>query len=190
MIVAASKTELKNYFDSTGPAYKNLPAQWELFVQKYSSYKFTDAVITDFYQYSDTLFSAHVNMELHVTRMDGSIKVFDLSSTFFVEKNSNGKWLVDRMTNVDMQETKTMVKLVYMSGNNAVSTDWVEADAKQITLPEITAPNGKTFTGWYTKTTEGNTTSYSLLFAPNENGIVMLPADNVLTPMVLYALFD
>ena len=190
MIVAASKADLRNYFDSTGPAYKNLPVQWELFVQNYSSYKFTEAVITDFYQYSDTLFSAHMNMQLQVTRMDGSIKEYDLSSTFFVEKSANGKWLVDRMTNVDIQETKTMVKLVYMSGNNAVSTDWVEADAKQITLPEIAAPNGKTFTGWYTKTTEGNTTSYSLVFAPSESGVLMLPSGNVLAPMVLYALFE
>lgn len=190
MITAIGKTTMKNYFSSTGSAYANLPNQWELWMQSYSAYNFTDATVTDYYRYSEDLFSARVEMILKVTRKDGTVKDYDMSTTFFVRKNDSGKWLVESMTNVDVQERTSLVKLVYMNGTAELHTEWVEVDAHSIQLPEITAPEGKTFLGWFTKSVENNKTTYSLVFAANEEGIVYLPEGNTLTYMVLYAQFQ
>lgn len=190
MIAATNKTNMQNFFDPQGSVYKGLPAQWELWVQNYLSYEFTEAMVTDYYRYNEELFSARISMTLRVTRTNGTIKEYDLDTTFFVEKNAAGKWLVDRMTNVDIQETTSLVKLVYMSGSNAICTEWVDANATQVTLPELQVPSGKTFLGWFTKSVNGKDITYSLVFGVSEDGIIYLPEGNVLQPMVLYAQFQ
>ena len=190
MITAINKTAMKSYFSTTGSAYANLPNQWELWMQSYSAYNFTEATVRDYYQYSEDFFSARVEMILQVTRKDGSVKDYDMSTTFFVRKNSEGKWLVESMTNVDVQARTSMVKLVYMNGGTVVHTEWVEVNAESIQLPDFNIPEGRTFLGWFTKSVEGNKTTYSLVFAGSEDGIVYLPEGNTLTYMVLYAQFQ
>ena len=52
-------------------------------------------------------------------------------------------------------------------------------------------PEGKTFTGWFTqKVDEAGATTLELAFEPSEDGTVRLPADAVLEPMTLYALYQ
>ena len=190
-MINAKNHQLTNFYDQNGQAYQDIIAfqdRWT--VQNYQSYDFADISVTKFYQYSETYFSARVSMTLNVIRTDGTTKPFALDTTFFVRQNENGTWLVETMTNVDVQVAIQTVKLVYINGNNVVDTQWVEADSKKVNLPEITVPNGKTFLGWYTKTVNGLDTSYSLVFQPNENGIITLPEGYILTPMVLYAQFQ
>ncbi len=183
--------KLKDFYDVNGKAYQDILAftdRWT--VQNYKGYEFADISITKFYQYSETYFSARVNMTLNVIRTDGSIKPFYLETTFFVRQNEEGAWLVETMTNVDVQVAVHYVKLVYFNGNALVHSEWVETDTRTITLPQVTPPKGKEFMGWYTKTTDGLNVSYGLVFSPSEDGTVTLPEDYTLVPMVLYAQFQ
>ena len=82
-----------------------------------------------------------------------------------------------------------MVKLQFINGKNQVETQWVQSNVNQIQLPMVEAPEGKEFLGWYIKTVNGLDVSYTLVFSPSESGIVYLPENYALTPMVLYAQF-
>ena len=58
-------------------------------------------------------------------------------------------------------------------------------------MPQVTAPEGKVFTGWFTQTVgENGVTTMELTFAPSEDGTVRLPSDHLLEPMTLYALYQ
>lgn len=182
--------KLSSYFDTNEKAYQDIilfKDRWT--VQNYLGHTFEDICVTDFYRYSDTYCSVRVSMVLNVTRTNETPKYFPMDTTFFVHQNEEGTWLVENMTNVDVQEATTMVKLVYMNGSNVVDTLWVDANAREITLPEVEIPAGKEFLGWYSKTVDGMDISYSLVFSPSEDGIVRLPENYELTPMVLYAQF-
>lgn len=189
MITALSKNGLKDYFFADGSAFTDITSV-QRFMQSYKSYEFEAATITEYYRYSDELFSAHMSIVLNVTRKDGSVKDYHLETTFFLKPDANGKWLVDSMTNVHVQKEITMVKLQFMNGNEEVQTMWVDAQAQQITLPVIEIPEGKEFTGWYLKTVDGLNVTYSLVFEGSDDGIVSLPEGNWLQPMVLYAQFQ
>ena len=194
-MINATNSTLSNYFDKNGKAYQDIILYEKWTMQKYQSFEFVDSVVTNFYQYSDDLFSARISMELDVTFKsmftgEITVKPYYIDTTFFVRKNADGKWLVDTMTNVDVSESTTMVKLTYMNGNTEVHTEWVDANAASITLPEISVPSGKTFLGWFVKTVSGKDVTYSLVFQGSDTGIVTLPEDNELTFMVLYAQFQ
>ena len=67
----------------------------------------------------------------------------------------------------------------------------VDAEAGSLTLPAVTAPEGKEFTGWFIETVgENGVTTMELAFQPTEDGTVRLPADSVLEPMTLFALYQ
>ena len=191
----ATKTALSKYFDKNGKAYQDIILYEKWTMQKYDDFKFVNPDVTHFYQYADDFFSARISMELDVyfkSMFTGevTIKPYYIDTTFFFRLQTDGTWKVESMTNVDVSESKTLVKLVYMQGNNVVYTEWVDAAASQITLPEITVPSGKTFLGWFSKTVTGKDTTYTLVFQGSENGIVILPENNTLTYMVLYAQFQ
>lgn len=191
----ATKAALGKYFDQNGKAYQDIILYEKWTMQKYQSFEFVNAQVSNYYPYSDSLFSARISMELDVTFKsmftgEITVKPYYIDTTFFIRQQADGTWKVESMTNVDVSEAKTMVKLVYMQGNHVIHTEWVDAAASQITLPEITVPNGKTFLGWFTKTTVGKDTHYALVFQGSADGIVNLPADNALTFMVLYAQFQ
>lgn len=188
MITALKKSELKNYFFEDGTAFTDITSV-DRYMQSYKSYEFSEAVISDFYQYSAELYSAHMSMVLYVTRSNGTVKDYTLETTFFLKPDETGNWLVDSMTNVHLQETITMVKLQFFKGNEEVQTQWVNANSAQIVLPELDIPEGKEFLGWYTKTVDGLNVSYTPVFKPSETGIVYLPESYELKPMVLYAQF-
>ena len=109
----------------------------------------------------------------------------------FLEKNSKGQWLVNNTTNVDIHEIITMVRLTWMQDGEVLANDMIDASQNVLTPPEVTAPEGKEFIGWFSETTdsEGNVT-LSLVFAPTESGIISLADSFVLEPMVLHARFD
>lgn len=194
-MINARDHQLSTYFDKNAKAYQDIILFERWTMQTYQSYAFEDISVSGYYRYSDTYFSARVSMVLNVTYNsmftgEISVKPYYLDTTFFVRQNEEGTWLVETMTNVDVQEVIHSVKLVYMQGNKLVDTQWVEADAEKITLPEIATPNGEEFLGWYTKTVNGLDVNYSLVFRPSENGVIVLPEGYTLEPMVLYAQFQ
>ena len=188
MILRATETGLKQYFDPSSDFYYTI-THIDKWMQKNNGYRFGDAVVTDYYRYSDTLYSAYIDMSVFVTRKDNTVKDYHLNSTLFMEKQ-NGKWICINMTNGNVQEEVVRVKLTYMDGENVILTEMVDAHAKKLTLPTVTAPEGMVLDGWYIKgvNAQGQPT-LDLAFKANETGEVALPGDTALEPMVLYARF-
>ena len=189
MIGASGKADLKNCFDDTTKIYSTITAS-TTWMQGYKGYDFSPEAITDFYRYSDTLYSAKVSITLMVTRKNGTVKDYELGNTFFLE-NQNGQWKVIEMTNVNVQEQTTMVRLIYMNGSQLVSSEMVDASTGKLTPPAVTAPEGKVFSGWFYETVDENgKKTMSLAFKPDVNGNVILSGESSLEPMTLFALFE
>ena len=184
MIGAATRTQLKKVFDADSEIYKTVTSN-DTWMQNYQGYKLGTAEISEYYRYNDRLYSAQVELTLEVTRRDGTVKEYELCSTFFVTEE-DGTSLVTQMTNANAQDTFTTVRLTYISDGETVHTEMLDESASTLTLPQVTAPEGQEFMGWFTK--NGNT--MELAFEPTSDGTVRLPMDQVLEPMTLYALFE
>ncbi len=148
MIGKADRTEVAKWFTKSGDAYKTISSSETGWVQSFSSYTFTEPTFTSFYQYSEDCYSIMVEMALKVKRGNGSIKEFPMHNTLIFEKNSSGSFTVTQMTNVDIQQQKTQVRLTFRNGEQIISSILVETDAKKLALPTITVPEGQVFRGW------------------------------------------
>lgn len=186
-MIGKNRGNLRKYFDSSKPSYATISGV-EIFMQDYTGYRFGEEEVTEYYRYSDDLYSARIKVILYVTRKNGTVKEYDLDTTFFMEKQGDS-WKVIEMSNVHMQEQITNIRLTYMMDDQLLHTEMVASDTRSITTPEVPAVEGKTFAGWFTKTVdaEGNT-KMSLAFAPNETNTVALSSD--LEPMVVYAWYE
>lgn len=190
MIGANESGTLSKYFDRNMDNYSTI-LYGDSWMQDYKSYNFSEAELTSFCRYTDSHFSVRLAMTLNVKRNSGTVKEYPLDTTFFLKKQEEGNWLVYRMTNVEVQEQTTMVRLRFMMDDAVVEDQIVRTDVKSLTLPEVEPPEGKVFTGWYTlQTDEKGNTTYSLAFVPEEDGTVSLPGTTALEPLTLYALFE
>lgn len=190
MIQKCTESEVRKYFDTkVAASIFSSDTGW---TQAFASYSFTDAVISNYYVYSDTMFSLSVATSLNCTRFDGSIKEWPMSSTLFFTKNSSGKWIVTEMTNVDVQQKKEQVRLTFMDGDNILSDEMVDAHASKLTLPAVTVPEGKVFAGWVKRETAANgSVTLTVVFEDGPAAAeVYLPEGEGLEPMTLYALFE
>lgn len=190
MIEAADKNELKQWFDPSKEIYATITGN-DTWMQSYASYGFSEEqTVSGYYRYSEELFSAKVSLTLNVNRKDGTVKTYELDTTFFMEKQGDG-WKVTQMTNVDVQAQTTMVRLTYIQDGKQLLSEMVDASANRLTTPAVTGPEGETFLGWFTMTVaENGDKTYDLKFTPGEDGTVSLPTDYTLEPMTLYALFQ
>ncbi len=191
MIEKATKQELGKYFDSKSETYKTIvgidPWMQEWF---FKSYEWGQEAITGYYRYSDKLFSVHVNLSMFVTRTDDTMKEYAVDHSFFFEKQGN-TWKCITMTNVDIQKQVSAVRLTFRSGDSVLLTNMYDEDISSLTAPLVTAPEGKVFAGWFRQeiAADGSKT-YTLVFTPDADGNITLPAGTKLEPMVLFALFE
>lgn len=178
MIGAVGAWDLRSYFDHTTQIYDTITTN-TTWMQGYTGYDFGEETVSDFYRYSDSLYSARVTLALNVTRPDGTVKVYELGSSFFLELQTDG-WRVIEMTNVDVQAQTSMVRLTYVDGDTVLASQMVAADSRRLTPPEVTVPEGQTFLGWYVEAGRLET---------DTDGTIQLPTDLQLEPMTVYALF-
>ena len=184
-------TELAKYFDRDSEIYGALIKTERNWTQEGSSFNFTDESVTDYQVYSDEIFSVRVNVTLNITRKeDGSVKETPIRQTLFFSKNSSGKWSCFQMTAVDAAQLDTQVLLTFMEDETVLSSNFYDANAAGINCPLISAPEGKTFSGWMVEEQdEKGATVLRLVFQPDESGYVSL-AGTTLEPMTLYPLFE
>ncbi len=190
-MIGAGASNVHKYFDTKSEIYRSISKNEGKWFTGYSSYSFTDATLSEYTRYSDTLASARIQFTMNVHRNDGTVRPYEINQTLFVEKREGKGWLVINMTNLDVHQILTQVRMTYLLGDTVISSDMVSADEETITLPTVEVPEGKVFTGWFRESVdaEGNTT-YSLVFAPTEESEIHLPSDYQLEPMVLHALFE
>ena len=190
MIEKASKADIAKYFDTSSDVYSVIVNLGNLWVQDNNGYRFTKEEVSDYARYSDDLFSAHVVLNLNVTRKDGTTKDFGYDQTLFFRKQDTGKWLVYDATNADVNAPVGKVRLTFMKGDTVLSSEFVKTDATELDTPLVSAPEGKVFIGWYRIDKYDNGTTYTMAFDPDENGHVTIPNGTTLEPMTLYALFE
>lgn len=189
MIRQEGRSQMRKLFDTESEIYQTIMGRgpWS---HDFKSYSFSEPEFSGYYRYSDTLYSVMLKMSLYLVRPWDTVKEFPLESTFFLSKQEDGRWLVCDMTNVDVQQTTTMVRLTYIADGQTLCSEMVDAAATRLMPPGVTAPEGKTFAGWYRiETDEAGQMTYSLAFLPDENGIVTLSGEQALESMTLYALY-
>ena len=188
MIRANGIDAVKACFDTNSEIYDVIRKYEAWTMQSYDSYTFTEPEYSDFYRYSDDLFSIRIKLQLNVKRTNGSIKPYDLNSTLFLQKQANGKYLAIDMTNAETQKVVERVRLTFMDGENLLSETMIESDALTLQLPDVTAPEGMVLEGWVIQEDDGNgKITLTVVFHPTESGIVNLPVGGKLEPMTLYA---
>lgn len=190
MIRAEGIEAVSACFDTSSEIYDVIRKYEAWTMQAYASYAFTEPNYSDFYRYSDTLFSIRVKLDLNVKRYNGSVKPYELNSTLFFQKQGD-KWLAIDMTNADVQEIIEHVRLTFMDGTDILSSDLVNANAMQLTLPSVTPPEGKQLSGWVMQEDDGNgKITLTVIFHPTESGKVDLPGGGDLEPMTLHAHYE
>lgn len=189
-IRAIGTGELKNHFDSKSQIYKDI-CNTQVFIQEYTGYRFVDRItaVSDYYRYSDDLFSAHVVLQLKVTLNTGRAKIYDAATTFFFTRQEDGSYRVTDITNLRIQEQQTQVRLDFMA--DEPTSIMADATAQTLTLPTVSVPAGQTFRGWAKQELdEAGRTVMTIVFTPDENGIVYLTGAQPLEPMTLYPVFE
>ncbi len=181
MTSRASLSEVQKYFSTNSQFYKALSkSEW---LRPGASIAFTEPVYSDFYKYSDNLFSIMIDITLKQTDKNGWVKDYNLCNTLFFQYTS-GKWKVMEATNVNVQEKNTEVRVTFMDGENTISDEFVSADTLHLNLPAVTVPEGYKFLGWYSE--RGDT----LIIPPTESNTVDLSGEELLEPMTLYARYQ
>ena len=191
MIGKVKLSAVQKLFDTNSQFYETIRRSEVGWVQTGASYAFTTPKYTDYYRYSDTLFSVKLEMTLQQTRFDGSVKNYNLNNTLFFQKNAQDKWLVMEATNVDVQQLTSQVRITFMDGEQQISTQMIDADTGSLALPAVTAPEGKVFSGWVQRAVSSTgKVTLTVVFEPTEDHVVYLPSDTALEPMTLYALYE
>ena len=191
MIRANGLDAVRACFDTNSEIYDVIRKYEAWTMQSYASYSFTDAEYTDFYRYSEELFSIRVTLQLNVKRTNGSVKPYDLNSTLFLQKQEDGKYLVIDMTNAETQKTIEHVRLTFMDGQTLLDSFMVRSDAAQLTMPVVDRPDGKTPTSWVLQETEENgNITLTVVFQYTADQALTLPSGVCLEPMVLYTHYE
>lgn len=192
MIERADRGDVAKYFDNSSSAYSDIVNSGDLWMQANSGYEFTNESVTNYARYSDSMFSVRVSVDLVVTRTDGTTNTFEYDRTLFFEKKDSGKWMVVTATNVDVSQPVGRVRITFMNGDTQLVSDFYDTSAKQVVTPVISPiPEGKVFSGWARQDVdESGRTTMTVIFQPDDSGIVQIPEGTTLTPMTLYALFE
>lgn len=191
MIEKASRADIAKYFDASSEVYNTITRLGNLWMQGNNGFEFKNEAVTNYARYSEDLFSVYVSLDLVVTRTDGTERTFDFDQSLFFRKQSTGKWLCFAMTNKDVSAPVGKVRLTFMDGSTKLTSDLYPTDATKLSTPLVSVPEGKIFSGWYRiETDETGKVSYNMVFDPDENGNVTIPAGTTLEPMTLYTLFE
>ena len=190
---SGARQGVAKYYDSNSDAYKDIISVGsELWMNTDRGHKFLNESVTDYVQYTDELFSAKGCLTMQVTLKDGSLSEYNVEESMFFRKK-NGNWVCYGMTNKDVTKPVGKVRITFVSDLNdgiTLSSQFYQTDAASLMAPVVTAPEGKTFSGWVRVDTVNNQKQLTVVFTPDETGLVQIPAGTTLEPMTLYALYE
>lgn len=190
MVGNASAAQLDRYFATDSSAYSTIlrSPSWTQ-SRVFSNCQWGQGLVTDYWRYSEDLFSVHVTLPMVVTCTDGTTQEYRVDHSFLFRRSDNS-WKCITLLGGDFQPQPDAVRLTFLVGESVVYTNLFSQDTTTLTLPLVTAPVGMTFGGWYRADTAADgTTAYTLIFADNQSGTVILPAGTALEPMTLHAMF-
>ena len=181
---------LSKYFDAQSDIYA-IVTDADIWMLYYREYHFGEPTFSEYYRYSDTLYSVKIKMSFFGTGRKGVEIEFPVDATFFLEQKEDGNWLVVNMLNTDVQKQNISVRIRYMQDGQVLADQMVDSAATVLTPPQVAVPEGMVFAGWYTQQTDENgNITYNLAFSPDEEGHVHLSQGIGQEEMTLYALFE
>ena len=188
------RSEVAKYFNTSYDAYKNIVnfKRDDLIVQDYNGYQIVNETVSKFTSYSEDLFSVLVNLDLDITRTNGTIRKFNYHQSLVFQKNDKGEWLVVAATNEDVSEPVGKVRLTFMNGDEQLYSNFFYTDANKVITPVISAAPNQVFAGWVRRDLgENGTITLTIVFQPDPTtGEVKVPEGTTLEPMTLYAYFQ
>lgn len=189
-IKEATAGDVGKYFDSTGEAYKAIMQTVLTWTKGNNGISFDKDTVSDYCRYSDTLYSCYVTTELTIKLTDGGTQTKAINSTLLFSKTAGG-WKVTKMTNANIYMPEGKVRLTFMNDDVVLQSDFYNIESTTLDTPLLSVPDGKVFSGWMKETVAANGgKTMSLVFVPDENGVVTIPSGTTLEPMVLYPLFE
>ena len=179
------------YFDGSSQVYADIVKMGsELWMNHDYGHSFAGDSVTNYCRYNDELFSAHGYTRLVATLKDGSTRDYEMDSNLFFRKK-DGKWVCYEMTNEDVSQPVGKVRLTFMNGGALLSSEFYDSDCKQLQTPVVSVPEGKVFSGWVREDVDENgSKTLTVVFTPDETGLVTMSNGASLEPMTLYALFE
>ena len=140
-------------------------------------------------RYSDNLFSVRVAMTMTATRPDGTVKEFPIDYTlFFTQKND--KWMIYDMIAGSIQIPVGQVRLTFMDGDTQLSSAFYDTETEELLTPVVSVPEGKRLS-WVRKDRDANgRQQLTVVFTPDETGLVTLASGTILEPMTLYTYIE
>ena len=188
MIREGTSAQLRQYFDSGSQIYHTIRSS-ELWVPDNRGCSFDNETISEYCSYGQDVFSARIALEMNVKRGNGSIKRYPIDTTLFFHR-VDGEWLAYEMTNVDVQKEIVRTRLIFMDGGTEAGRMFVSSEDRGFAPPPVSPPEGRRFVGWATRERSGDRLTMTVRFRPGADGRVVLPADFVLEPAVLYAVYE
>jgi len=189
-IKEATAGDVGKYFDSTGEAYKSIMQTVLTWTKGNNGFSFDKDTVSDYCRYSDTMYSCYVTTELTIKLTDGGTQTKAINSTLLFSKTAGG-WKVTKMTNANIYVPEGKVRLTFMNDDIVLQSDFCNIEATTLDTPLLSVPEGKVFSGWMKETVAANgSKTMSLVFVPDEYGVVTIPSGTTLEPMVLYPLFE
>lgn len=188
---SGSRAAVNKYYDGSSQAYKDILAMaQELWMNSDRGHTFKEERLNGFAKYNDELFSVHGHLVMETTLKDGGKTDFTIDQSLFFRKK-NGVWVCYDVTNQDITQPVGKVRLTFMNGNEELHSDFYKTDVTSLTTPVVATPEGKVFSGWVKEgVDESGSKTLTIVFTPDENGLVTLAPGTTLEPMVLYALFE
>ncbi len=186
MIRRINAGDLAKHFASNANAYRTITQSELGWTQAHSSYAFGEATYKNYYRYSDTLFSIHIDITLTLTRTNNSQKDHPISCTLFFTNTKNG-WMVTEMTNQDVQTLRQQVRIRFMDKDTVLLDQMVDANTKKLTFPALE----NTPTAWATKEIDASgAIIMTPVYTPDASNEIIIPAGTTLEPQTLYALYE
>ena len=185
-----ARVNVAKYFDSSSNAYNDIISMGkELWMNKDYGHRFLNETVSDYCRYSDELFSVRASVTMNVTLKDGNTRDYDMDQAMFFRKK-NGNWVCYEMTNEDVTKPVGKVRITFVNDETVLSSEFYDTDATSLMAPVVATPEGKVFSGWVKEEIKNGTKELTIVFTPDESGLVTIGAGTTLEPMTLYALFE
>lgn len=178
--------ELRKYFDADSQVYADIVDN-PIFIQSNKGFSIDESSVevSEYFRYTDDLFSANVKLTVNVVRKDNTVKVYELDKTYFFTQNDSGDYLVSGYTNESVQERVEQVRLIFAVNDEEQTAFMTDCTADTVTVPEMAVAEGEELVGWATRTDDGSGT-ITMMVRILPNGTVL----GDLEPMTLYPVFQ
>lgn len=183
--------ELDQYFDSTTETYalirKTEPLVSDSVLPRLT---YGEETISDFCRYGEDLFSVRIQLPVQIRGAEDTELTFLVDHSFFFRLRGDN-WKCITVTETDISQPTSFLRVTFLLDDQVLCTNLYSSDCEALSLPQVSAPQGQSFAGWFRRETGADgAITYIPVFGPEQSGTVRLPDGTLREPMILYAMFE